>query len=58
MADRQLTDKEIKVIETFDDARPGLGAIAEQTIRNENSGWKEIIEEMKEEDIKINKSNE
>jgi hypothetical protein len=47
----QLTDKEQKVIEAFEQARPGLGALASQNIRNSNSGWREIVADMDESTI-------
>ncbi|MEC4815202.1 MAG: hypothetical protein SAK29_18280 [Scytonema sp. PMC 1069.18] len=40
---RDLTPKEQKVVEAFDAARPGLGELAAQNIRNESSGWADQI---------------
>ncbi len=42
----ELTDKEQKVIAAFSEARPGLGAIAEQNIRTSTTGWRETIADM------------
>jgi hypothetical protein len=47
----QLTDKEQKVIEAFEQARPGLGALAEQNIRTSTTGWREIIADMDSSEI-------
>ncbi len=33
----ELTEKERKAIAAFEEARPGMGAVAEKTIRNPNS---------------------
>lgn len=56
---RELAPKEQKVIQEFDKVRPGLGALAERNIRNNQyTGWADIIAEMKEEDIKIKTDSE
>ncbi len=47
----ELTDKEQKVIKVFEEARPGLGAIAEQNIRTSTTGWREIVADMDESEI-------
>ncbi|MEH1807797.1 hypothetical protein [Nostoc sp.] len=52
MNNQPLTPKELKVIEEFENARPGLGAIAESNIRNnDKTGWAEIIADTPEEDL-------
>ena len=51
MPERELTPKELYVVDTFEEARPGLGAIAQSNILNPNSGWREIIAEMPESEI-------
>ena len=50
--DQSLTPKEQKVIEEFEKARPGLGAVAENNIRNnDKTGWAQIIADTPEEDL-------
>jgi hypothetical protein len=60
MPERELTPKELNVVDTFEQARPGLGAmpsavreatIAQSNILNPNSGWREIIADMPESEI-------
>ncbi|MEH1992356.1 hypothetical protein [Nostoc sp.] len=52
MNNQQLTPKEQKVVEEFEKARPGLGAIAESNIRNnDKSGWAEIIADTPESEL-------
>lgn len=52
MPERELTEKEKKAIAEFDRARPGLGAIAESNIRNnDKTGWAEIIADTPEEKL-------
>ncbi|WP_375494767.1 hypothetical protein [uncultured Nostoc sp.] len=53
MNNQPLTPKEQKVVEEFEKARPGLGAIiAETNIRNnDKTGWGEIIADTPEEDL-------
>jgi len=52
MNDQPLTPKEQKVVEEFEKARPGLGAVAESNIRNNNfTGWAEIIADTPEEEL-------
>ena len=44
MPERELTEKEKKAIAEFERARPGLGAIAEKNIlNNDKTGWADII---------------
>lgn len=44
MTDRPLTEKEKKVVNEFESARPGLGEIAETNIRNnDKTGWADIV---------------
>ncbi|MBD2344182.1 hypothetical protein [Anabaena subtropica] len=50
---RELTPKEQKVVDGFEAARPGLGAIAENSIRNnDQTGWAEIIADTPEDELK------
>ncbi len=51
MPEREFTPKEQKVVDTFEEARPGLGAIAQSNILNPNSGWREIIADMPDSEI-------
>ncbi len=52
MTDQSLTPKEQKVVDEFENARPGLGARAENNIRNnDKTGWAEIIADTPEEDL-------
>lgn len=52
MTHRELTPKEQKVIQEFEAARPGLGAIAEANIRNnERTGWADIIADTPEDEL-------
>lgn len=52
MTDQQLTPKEQKVVEEFEKARPGLGAIAENNIRNnDKTGWADIIADTPESEL-------
>jgi hypothetical protein len=54
MPERELTPKELYVVDTFEQARPGLGAIAESNIRNnDRTGWADIIAEIDESEIEI-----
>jgi hypothetical protein len=54
MTKRQLTPKEQKVVEEFESARPGLGPIAENNIRNNDStGWADIIADTPEEKLVV-----
>ncbi len=49
-----LTPKEQKVIQEFEAARPGTGAIAENNIRNnDKTGWADIIADTPEEDLVV-----
>lgn len=49
----ELTPKEQKVIDEFEAARPGLGAIAESNIRSSSTGWREGIADMDESEIVV-----
>lgn len=52
--DRQLTEKEQKVINEFEKVCPSLGAMAKANILNNHlTGWAEIIAEMSDEEILI-----
>lgn len=51
-SDGTLTPKEQKVVEEFERAQPGYGAIATQNITNQNTGWSQIIADMPEAEIK------
>jgi hypothetical protein len=52
MNNEQLTPKEQKVVDELEKARPGLGAIAESNIRNnDKTGWADIIADTLEEDL-------
>lgn len=53
-----ITKKEQLVIDTFERLRPGHGKIAKQNILNPNSGWREIIDQMTEEEINLTNLNE
>lgn len=48
---RELTPKEQKVIDEFEAARPGLGAIAENNILSDSTGWSEIIADTPENEL-------
>lgn len=53
---RQLTPKEQKVVQEFESARPGMGAIAENNIRNNHrTGWAEIIADTPVEELIVRK---
>ena len=52
--ERELTQKEQKVIKELDRARPGLGAMAEKSIRaNETTGWADIIADTPEAELTV-----
>ena len=51
-SDGTLTAKEQKVVEAFEKARSGLGAIALQNITSPHTGWGESIADMPETEIK------
>ena len=54
MTDRPLTDKEQKVVDAFDAARPGLGERVERDIRHsETTGFADRVAKMPDEDIKV-----
>ncbi|MDZ7970820.1 MAG: hypothetical protein RM368_38850, partial [Nostoc sp. DedSLP03] len=49
---KPLTPKEQKVVDEFENARPGLGAIAENNIRhNDKTGWADIIADTPESEL-------
>ncbi len=50
-SDGTLTPKEQKVVEEFERAHPGYGALANQNISNPNTGWSKSIAEMPEGEI-------
>ncbi|WP_448271901.1 hypothetical protein [Nostoc sp. DSM 114160] len=51
---KPLTPKEQKVVDEFEKARPGLGAIALSNIRNnDKTGWAEIIADTPEEELVV-----
>jgi hypothetical protein len=52
-----LTPKEQKVVDEFENARPGLGEHAERNVRSPNTGWREIIDGMSDEEIKAEASS-
>lgn len=50
--DRPLTPKEQKVVDEFESARPGLGAIAQSNIiNNDKTGWADLIADTPEEEL-------
>lgn len=51
MTERQFTEKEQTVIQSFEQARPGLGEIAKANILNPNSDWADQIEQMPKEEL-------
>lgn len=52
MTDQPLTPKEQKVIDEFEAARPGLGAKAENNIRNnDKTGWADIIADTPDDEL-------
>jgi hypothetical protein len=52
--DQPLTPKQQKVVEEFEKARPGLGAIAEANIRNnDKTGWAEMIADTPESELVV-----
>jgi hypothetical protein len=51
--DRSLTPKEQKVVEAFEEARPGHGKIAAQNITSPYTGWAESIADTPESEIKV-----
>ncbi|MBC6436203.1 hypothetical protein FM036_45560 [Nostoc sp. HG1] len=51
---KPLTPKEQKVVDEFENARTGLGAIAESNIRNnDKTGWAEIIADTPESELVV-----
>lgn len=56
---KNFTPKEQKVIQEFSKVRPDLGELAAKNIlNNQYTGWRDIIAEMNEEDIKIKNNSE
>ncbi|MEH2377736.1 MAG: hypothetical protein V7K27_02360 [Nostoc sp.] len=54
MNQQPLTDKEQKIVEEFEKARPGLGAIAENNIRNNHlTGWADTIADTPESELVV-----
>jgi hypothetical protein len=54
MTDSPLTPKEQKVVDEFESARTGLGAIAESNIlNNHRTGWADIIADTPEEELTV-----
>ena len=51
-SDGTLTAKEQKVVDEFEQARPGYGEVATQNITSPHTGWSERIAEMKHREIK------
>ncbi len=51
-SDETLTAKEQKVVEAFEQARPGYGEVATQNITSPHTGWAESIADMPEGSIK------
>lgn len=51
MTERQLTAKEQKVIEAFEESRPGLGAVAKANFLNPNSDWADQVAQTPEEEL-------
>lgn len=54
--ERQLTAKELHVVEALEKSRPGLGDIAKANILNPNSDWAEQIAQMPEEELTVRTS--
>jgi hypothetical protein len=55
---RPLTSKEQKVIEQFESARPGLGAIAQNNIlNNDKTGWADIIADTPEGELVVSEGS-
>ena len=52
-SDGTLTPKEQKVVEAFEEARPGYGKIATQNITSPYTGWSEIIADTPESEIEV-----
>jgi hypothetical protein len=52
-SDGTLTPKEQKVVEAFEEARPGYGKIATQNITSPYTGWAESIADTSEGDIEV-----
>jgi hypothetical protein len=51
--DGTLTPKEQKVVEAFEEARPGYGKIATQNITSPYTGWAESIADTPESEIEV-----
>jgi hypothetical protein len=52
-SDGTLTPKEQKVVEEFEQARPGLGVLATQKITSPYTGWAEIIADTPDSEIEV-----
>ena len=53
MPERPLTDKEQRVVDAFEAARPGLGELVEKNIQNnEKTGLADSIAELPDGDLK------
>jgi len=52
-SDGTLTAKEQKVVDEFEQARPGYGEIATQNITSPYTGWAESIADTPETEIKV-----
>jgi hypothetical protein len=52
-SDGILTPKEQKVVDQFEEARPGLGKIALQNITSPHTGWAESIADTPESEIQV-----
>jgi hypothetical protein len=52
-SDGTLTPKEQKVVEAFEEARPGYGKIATQNITSPYTGWAESIADTTDDVIKV-----
>lgn len=58
MNNQPLTPKEQKVVDEFEKARPGLGAIAENNIRhNDKTGWADIIADTPDDELVARKGS-
>ena len=51
-SDGTLTAKEQKVVDEFEQARPGYGEVATQNITSPHTGWSESIADMTDDVIK------
>jgi hypothetical protein len=51
--ERQLTQKEQKVVDALEKSRPGLGDVAKANILKPNSDWAEQISQMPEDELQV-----